>query len=189
MNVLDIIILCTMGFLVVKGLLRGFVREVASLAGVILGIVLGSYFQPQMTEVLTHYLSSSSFLPLISFAAIFILTLILCNLLGWGIKFLIRKASMGWADRTLGVCLAVLKGIIITYLVIVLLTFFLPSSTPLIADSKLRGWIVVSYQSLTGLISPDHYQNWRKRFMEKKREVMERGMEKPKEAPDKDGQR
>ncbi|MEJ2724675.1 MAG: CvpA family protein, partial [Deltaproteobacteria bacterium] len=67
------------------------------------------------------------------------------------------KSFLGWLDRTLGVGLAVTKGIILTYLAIVLLTFFVPAKTPLIARSKLAPWIVVSYQSMVRLISPEHY--------------------------------
>jgi membrane protein required for colicin V production len=189
MNLLDILIICTLVFLVVKGLLRGFVREIASLAGVILGIVLGSHFQPQVTEALRPYLPSTSFLPIISFGVIFTSTLVLCNLLGWAIKLLFKKAKIGWVDRTLGVCLAVIKGIIITYLVIVILTFFLPSSTPLIADSKLRQWVIVSYQSMAQLISPDHYQNWKKKFLDKQAEVTEKAPAKGKDHPEKSEQR
>ncbi|MBW2205067.1 MAG: CvpA family protein, partial [Deltaproteobacteria bacterium] len=40
MNLLDLIIIACMVFLIVRGIFRGFIREVGSLAGVILGIWL-----------------------------------------------------------------------------------------------------------------------------------------------------
>lgn len=165
MNLLDIVIIVTMIFFIVKGIIRGFIREIASLAGVILGIYLANLFQPQMTDFLKPYLPSNPFLPLISFAVIFASVLILCNLLGWILKLLFKKAFLGWLDRTLGAGLAVLKGVIITYLVIVILTFFLPAKTPLIAQSKLAPWIIKSYQSMISLISPEHYKNWKKKLL------------------------
>jgi membrane protein required for colicin V production len=170
MNLLDAIIICTMVFFIVKGLLRGFIREVASLAGVILGILLANHFQPQVTAYLKAYLPSTHFLPLISFALIFLSVLVSCNLLGWALKLLFKKAFLGWVDRSLGLALAVTKGVIITYLVIVLLTFFLPARTPLVADSKLAPLITVSYQSMVRLISPEHYQNLKKRFLGERKE-------------------
>ena len=171
MNLLDIIITCTMLFLVVRGLMRGFIKEIASLAGVILGILLAIRFQPQVTDLLKSYLPPSQFLGLVSFAAVFFSVLILCNLLGWVFKLLFQKVLLGWVDRTLGVGLAVAKGVIITYLVIVLLTFFLPSRTPLIADSRLAPLIITSYQSMIRLISPDQYQKLRKKFVGTKTEI------------------
>ena len=70
-----------------------------------------------------------------------------------------------------GAGLAVLKGVIITYLVIVLLTFFVPSKTPLIAESKLAPLIISSYQSIAGVISPGSYRNLRKKFLLKKKGI------------------
>ncbi|MFH1123791.1 MAG: CvpA family protein [Pseudomonadota bacterium] len=171
MNLLDLVILCTMIFLVVKGLLRGFIREVASLAGVVLGILFANWFQPQMTAHLRSYLPDTSFLPLLSFAGIFASVLILCNLLGYILKFLFKKIFLGWLDRTLGVGLAITKGVIITYLAIVLLTFFLPTKTPLIARSKLAPWIIMSYQGMIRLILPNHYKEWKERIMGKASET------------------
>ncbi|MBW1942470.1 MAG: CvpA family protein [Deltaproteobacteria bacterium] len=171
MNVLDIIIISVMIFFIVKGVFRGFIREVASLSGIILGIWLANQFQAQVTAYLKPHLPATSYLPLISFAAIFIFILIVCNVLGWALKLFFSKVFLGWLDRTLGAGLAVLKGVILTYLVIVLLTFFLPARTPLIAESMLAPWIVVSYQSVVGLISPDHYEKWKEELVGKARKM------------------
>jgi len=187
MNVLDIIIIATMVFFVVKGVLRGFIREVASLAGIILGILLASAFQPQVTTYLKPYLPDTSYLSLISFAAIFILILVLCNLLGWGLQHFFSKVFLGWLDRTLGAALAILKGVILTYLVIVLLTFFLPARTPLIAGSVLAPWIIVSYQTVVGLISPDHYEQWKKKLIGKAKEMGDTADQRVRELKKKDG--
>jgi membrane protein required for colicin V production len=188
MNLLDIIIICTLVFLIIKGLLRGFIREIASLAGVILGIVLANVYQPLVTEKLRLVLHSTPFLPLIGFALVFAVVLVGCNLLGWLLKLGFKKAFLGWLDRFLGLCFALIKGVIITYLGIVILMFFLPSSTPLIAHSRLAPWINVSYQTMVGLIAPDHYQRLKKKFLEKKLELGDKAPDTPKESPGKDGQ-
>lgn len=171
MNLLDVFILGTILFLVVKGVIRGFVREMASLAGVVLGIFLGIKLQPRVAEALATSLPSVPFLPVLSFGVVFIAVLVSCNLLGWGLGRLFKKVFLGWLDRGLGVCLALTKGVIITYLAIVLLTFFLPSGTPLIAKSKLAPVVIVSYQSMTRFVSPQLYETWKKKFMEKKKEI------------------
>jgi membrane protein required for colicin V production len=173
MNLLDLIIIATMIFLITRGIMRGFFREIGSIAGVILGILLANAYQPQMTGYLKAYLPSVKFfiIQLISFGLILTVVLILCNLAGWGLKTLFKKAFIGWSDRALGAGLAILKGIIITYLAIVLLTFFVPSKTPLIAKSKLAPLIISSYKSMVSTISPGSYQRWMKKFLGKKEEV------------------
>lgn len=171
MNLLDILIISALVFFIIKGLLRGFIREISSLAGVVLGIFLASRYQPGTTEAMKQFLNPGPHLPLISFIVIFAAVVVGCNVLGWLIRLVLRKAPLGWLDRLLGLCFALLKGVIITYLVIVILTFFLPSGTPLIARSKVGPLIVISYQSIVGLVSPDHYQRWKQRFIEKTEEV------------------
>ena len=164
MNILDYIIIIAMIYLIIKGILRGFIGEISSIVGIILGIWLGNLFQPRVTELLRPYIPFTDYIPLISFAAIFATILILFNLTGWALKLLFRKVFLGWLDRTLGACLAITKGVIVTYLVIVILTFFIPDKTPLIAESKLAPWIIRSYQSMISLISPDHYKHWKRKI-------------------------
>jgi membrane protein required for colicin V production len=173
MNILDYIIIASMIYLIIKGILRGFIGEVASLAGIILGIWLGSLFQPRVTEILEPYIPFTEYIPLISFAVIFATVFILFNFLGWVLRLLFKKIFLGWLDRALGSLLAIVKGVIVIYLVIVLLTFFMPEKTPLIAQSKLAPWITKSYQSMIGLISPDYYHNWKERIVGKRQSMGE----------------
>ena len=173
MNLLDIIIIATMVFLILKGMLRGFIREIASLVGVIVGIWLASLFQPQMTNHLETYLPSSEYLPLISFAIILGAVLVVCNFFGWILRLFFQKTFFGWADRSLGAGLATVKGVILTYLVLVMLTIFLPSKTPLIAESKLAKVIIDSYQSMIRLVSPDHYRDLKRKIVGKTEEMGE----------------
>ena len=173
MNLLDIIILSTMGFLILKGLLRGYLRETASLAGVIGGIFLANFFQPRVTAYLESYLPALDILPLVSFTAILLLVVIGSNILGWILKFMFGKVLQGWGGRALGAGLAGIKGVILIYLVIILLFFFLPAKTPLIATSKLAPSIISSYQAMVSLISKDSYNNWKKKIMGTKKEIDE----------------
>jgi len=164
MNLLDWIIISIMLVFLIRGIFRGFFREIFSLAGIILGIYMANLYQPHMTACLKGYFPSGKFLPLISFGAIFIIVFILFNLTGWLIKMLTAKTPIGCLDRWLGAGLAFLKGIVLIYLIIIVLTFFIPSKTPLIAKSRLTPLIIQSYQSMVNLISPGFYQELKRKF-------------------------
>ena len=168
MNLLDYIIIIIMIFLIIRGVLRGFVREIFALAGIVLGIWLGILFQPQVTRLLQSYLPNVQYLPLISTAILFIAIFISCNIMGLIIKFLFKKAFLGGLDRVLGALLAVTKGVFIIYILLIILTFFLPPRTPIIAGSRLAPWIIKSYQSVVGLISPDYYSNLKRKISKEK---------------------
>jgi membrane protein required for colicin V production len=171
MNPLDLAIIATMIFLIIRGLMRGFFREIGSIAGVILGFLFANIYHPGLAEYIRSYLPNLSHLSraLISFATIFALVLILCNTAGWGLKLFFKKTLFGWADRTLGVGLAFLKGIIITYIAIVLITILLPSKSPLIAKSTLSPFIISSYQAMVSVISPGSYERWKKKLLKESR--------------------
>jgi membrane protein required for colicin V production len=173
MNLLDYIIVIAVVYLIVKGAMLGFIREICSLAGVILGVCLGNLLQPWVTGLLRPSLPSTEYLPLISFALIFAVILILFNLIGWIIGLSTKNVFLGWLDRTLGVFLAIVKGIIITYLVIVILTFYIFPNEPLIAKSKLAPWVIRSYQTMISIISPDHYQNLKKKIIGERKKTGE----------------
>jgi membrane protein required for colicin V production len=183
MNLLDIVIISIMIFLVVRGIFRGFIREIASLSGFILGIWMAIRFEPQVTDYLKFYLPSRPFISLISLGLIFFSVLVSCNILGWVLRLIVKKASMGWMDRTLGSGLALTKGVIIIYLLMVLLTFFLPTKTPLISGSKMAPWIVVSYQAMTSLIPADHLRQWKKKIQGEEQGKGQGGQHTTKEDP------
>jgi membrane protein required for colicin V production len=171
MNVLDFVILGVITFLVIKGIFRGFFREIASLAGIIFGFLVGNHYHPQMAALLKPYIPLEKSLSLIGFIILFFLVFIFFNLLGILMHHLFKRLFIGWFDKSLGLGLALLKGIIICYLLIVLLTFFMPSSSPLIARSKAARLVIVSYQSMASLMSPDLYKTWKQRISKKSDKV------------------
>jgi len=165
MNWLDIAIIALMVFLIIRGIFRGFVREISSLAGVVAGIIVANIYQPELTAVLKGWFGSFGYLSLVSYGVIFLAVLVAFNLAGYGLKIILQKVLLGWADRSLGVGLAVVKGIIITYLGIALLTSFVPERNPNIANSKLAPLIVSSYKYMANLISPSFYETWKTKLL------------------------
>ena len=170
MNPLDLAIIATMIFLIIRGLMRGFFSEIGSIAGVILGIVFAHIYHPAVTEYIRAYLPNFRFLPFVSIAVIFTIVLILCNIGGLALKYLFQKTLFGWADRTLGVGLAFIKGIIITYFALVLITFLVPATSPLIAKSTLSPVVVSSYQAMVSVISPGSYERLKKRLLKESKD-------------------
>ena len=167
MNSLDAIIILVMVFLIARGIFRGILKEIMSILGIVGGIWLANKFQPSLTAQLRHMMPGLPMLSLVSFLSILVLVIISAAILGALLKSLSQKGPMGVVDRLFGAGLATAKGLIITYLGIVLLTFFLPAKTPLIAESKLAPVIISSYQRMVSIISPDFYEKWKEKFSHK----------------------
>ncbi len=173
MNILDIIIIAAVIFFLIRGIFRGIVREIGSLAGVVLGIWSATAYHPQLTGLLKGFIPWGNYLPLIAFALIFLVVLVLCNVLGWLFKKFFQKIFLGWIDRILGACLALLKGIVLSYLLIVLVTFLAPQGSPLVTQSRLAPVIIESYQTMIGLIPPGFHEKLKKSFDQQKNNLQE----------------
>jgi len=187
MNILDLIILGLIAFFLIKGIFRGFFREISSLAGIIFGFLIGNHYHHPMADLLRAHIPFEKFLPLISFIILFIVVVIVFNLFGLLLHHLFKRLFIGWFDRGLGICFALIKGIIICYLLIVLLTFFMPSKNPLIAKSKTAPLVKLSFESMRRLISPDLYRTWKRRISkesEKVGKVISEGKEAVKSIPE-----
>jgi len=171
MNILDYIILGLIAFFVVKGIFRGFFREISSLIGIIFGLLIANQYYTTMTAFIKGYIQLEKYLPLISFILLFISVLIFFTMLGVFLQFIFKKMFIGWLDRSLGIGLALVKGIIVAYILIVVLTFFMPSKSPLITQSKTAHMVTVTYQSMVRLISPVLYREWRKKISNESKKI------------------
>jgi membrane protein required for colicin V production len=171
MNILDYIILGLITFFVIKGVFRGFFREISSLAGIVFGILIGNHYYPQMANLLKVYIPLEKSLPLISFFILFIVVVILFNLSGIFLHHLFKKLLIAWLDRSLGLGLALIKGIIISYLLILLLAIYMPSTSRLLTESKAAPLVKTGFESMRSLISPDLYKAWKKRIFEESKKV------------------
>jgi membrane protein required for colicin V production len=182
MNTLDYIIIGFLLFLVIRGIFRGFVREIFSLAGVIAGLWLGNYYQLWLSNIMKRWFPLPEYLPLVSFILIFITLLILCNILGWSLKLLIKNALVGWFDKCGGMVLAILKGLLLCSIILVVFTFYFPADkTPFIAKSTLAPRCIKAYQQVTEVVSRDHYKNWKIKLIgeQKKAEELKPGQSTP----------
>ncbi|MBW1929765.1 MAG: CvpA family protein [Deltaproteobacteria bacterium] len=175
MNMLDFIIACVMVFLIVRGIFRGIIKEVVSLVGVVVAIWVANKYQPALTIHLREIMPPFPLLPLFSFAILFVAVMLGANVLGRILRGLLQKGALGWLDRLLGAGFATVKGLIITYLAIVLLTFFLPSRTPLVATSRLAPLIISSYQHMVKVISPEFCKKWKEGLLRQKEKAQKGG--------------
>lgn len=171
MNVLDFIILGLIAFFVVKGFFKGFFREISSLIGIIFGLLIANQYYPNVTVFLRGYIQLEKYLPLISFVLLFISVLLFFTMLGVFLQFVFKKMFIGWLDRGLGIGFALVKGIIVAYLLIVIITFFMPSKSPLITKSKTAHMVTVTYQSMIRLISPALYREWKKKISNESKKI------------------
>lgn len=114
MNFLDIIILVTLFFFALKGLVRGLVNEASSLAGLILGGWLAYRYYPALSipikSILHIPLHLSSFL---AFMLVLMLTGLLAHILGNVVTAAVRVVMLGSINRLGGVLIGAAEGVLL----------------------------------------------------------------------------
>lgn len=119
MGAIDIILLLCFIPAIVQGISKGFVGQVVALASVILGAYLAFHFSTAVSEWLAGYIAADgNMIKIISFAVIVIVVIIVLNLIGGLISRVLRLVMLGWLNKFLGICFAILKTVIILGLII-----------------------------------------------------------------------
>jgi len=110
---LDLIVLLVLVLTVVRGLMRGMVDTLFSLAAWILAFVLGKWGALVVAPLLPIGIESPSIRYFVGFAVVFLVVLIGVLLLGHVMATLVKAAGLGGADTVLGGVLGLAKGLVI----------------------------------------------------------------------------
>lgn len=122
MNTIDIVLGVILLFGLIRGFLKGFFIELASL----LALVLGIYGAIHFSEIIQQFLSSifsweERYMQLLSFALTFILIVVVISILGKLLTKLFSLVALGMLNRIAGAVFGLFKMILILSL---LLLFF-----------------------------------------------------------------
>ncbi|MGA7828763.1 MAG: CvpA family protein [Geobacteraceae bacterium] len=111
MNLVDILIWVVLLIFAVKGFMKGFVREVCSLLGLIVGGWAAlTYFRPFAGVLQSHSHISHTITLFLSFGLIFLALGLFFFLLGYLITMLLKVVFLGSVNRVGGVFLGILQG-------------------------------------------------------------------------------
>jgi membrane protein required for colicin V production len=160
MNLFDIVCLVIIGFCLIRGIFRGLIKEVSAIIGVIGGFYAAYTYYPNMGEILSRWISNPAYLNIVSFMAIFCGVLIVVNVIGIIIKYLLNVVFFGWLDRLGGAAFGIIKGALIVSIIFIVLTTFLPKGDPLIKNSVLSPHVATVSEILAGFISQEMKQTF-----------------------------
>lgn len=108
---LDLAIIAFAVFLVIKGVWKGLINEVTGLLAVIVGAIVSFVFCDALAE-LFGILSSSKYLPFVSYVILFVVSYIAIMLLGKLIDKVLKGLMLGVFNRILGGAFGLLKAFI-----------------------------------------------------------------------------
>lgn len=113
MSMLDIIVLLVLVLTVVRGLMRGMVDTLFSLAAWVLAFLLGKWGALLVAPLLPIGVENPAIRYFAGFMVVFLAVLIGVLLLGHALASLVKAAGLGGADKVLGGVLGLTKGLVI----------------------------------------------------------------------------
>jgi membrane protein required for colicin V production len=139
MNVLDWILICTAGFWVLRGFLRGAVSQVFGVAGILAGFFVASYQCIPVSLFLNQQFPSlATFSRPFSFVLLFVLTWFCVAVAGLWVARVLHTVGLGFIDRLWGAMIGFGKALLFAIMAVSILTLFsFGGNSALIADSKL----------------------------------------------------
>lgn len=126
MNWADWTIVAIVGISSLISLTRGFVREAISLAIWALAFFIALSFHERLAVLLQDSVQSASLRYILSFAALFVATLIFGSMVKYLLAELVKVAGLRSTDRLLGTVFGLGRGIIIVMAILLLLPMVIP---------------------------------------------------------------
>jgi len=134
MNLLDIGIVVLCAVLALLGIIRGVVRQAASLGGLILGHVVGVKYYASVQKALgLDFTGGHVVAYLLALLAVYIAV----RLVGLLVEQWVRKTKLSGMDRFLGFLAGAVKGALLSVLLVFVLVILLPRNASLLTGSKL----------------------------------------------------
>ena len=152
---IDYAILGIVGISGVISLMRGFVREALSLAGWIAAFWVALAFSGVVARWFEGYVSVPSVRVGIAFAGIFFGVLLLGGIVLRFAGLVVEKTGMSGTDRTLGIVFGVLRGIVITALLVLLAGLTALPRDPWWSQSVLLPHLVELAGEIRAFLPPD----------------------------------
>ena len=167
MNTLDIVFCVILGFLGLRGIFRGLVKEVASILGLILGFVLANVFHGELAPLLEKPLGGPGLANLVAYLGIFLGTVAVVFLTAALIRKILKLIMLGWLDSIGGGLLGFFKGALLCSIIVLALTAFLPSKATILTESQLVPYVNMFNTMLAETLPKD----MRDQFLLKSREL------------------
>ena len=125
MNYLDIIILCILGLLIIRGIWKGFILSLATLLALILGIWAAIHYSGYVSEFLIKiFHPSGTWLTILSYVLTFIVVVLVVILIAKLLEKVVKTVGLSIPNRIIGGVFGLLKGVlVVTFLSFVLVHF------------------------------------------------------------------
>ena len=113
MTALDWLILLIVGASLLLALAQGFIVELFSLGGAVLGFLGAAWGYPVLTPLFQSFVKLAPLAQLLSFLTIFSVLFLAMGVTGRMLSRAAKETGMRWADRVMGAAFGLVRGIVV----------------------------------------------------------------------------
>ena len=155
MNLLDFLILIPVVWLCIRGFGKGLIIELATLAGLALGILAAYFFADELENLIKDYFTfSSRATRIVSYIIIFLLVMLVLFIIGKLVEKSADLVAMGWLNKLLGAIVGIAKGIVLVCIILFLIEKFDPSQKVIKPDVKEKSMFYKPAMELVHYVVP-----------------------------------
>ncbi len=122
MSFIDIIIILFLLWGAIEGFFRGLIIEVATWAGMVLGVYLAIRYSPYTEGILRDFLNvTSRYIAYIALAVTFVVVVVGVYVMGKALTKLVNVLALGWVNKLTGSVFGVLKYVVIVCVLLLIL--------------------------------------------------------------------
>lgn len=152
-NYFDIAVLCIVSMFTLRGLLRGFVAEIAGVVAIVGGLWYARRSFTQVAEYLT-FIPDIAWRQIIAYVLVFLAVMIVVGIIARLLRKVLEFSFVSWMDKLAGAATGAFKGLIICSALLILVQAFLPDAA-FVRDAKVIPWLTAIMEQVKSYLPPD----------------------------------
>ena len=157
MNGLDIALAVVLLFFLLRGIFRGFIKEIISIVGLVVAFVVSAEMYEFASQYIKPFIQNPAYRHTLGFLTMFMVIFIVIGLLGFVVDKLLQMKISKWTDGFLGAILGVIKGGLLSAVILMGATAFINQDSSFYKDSKAWPYMRIVTNSLREMI-PEELQ-------------------------------
>lgn len=136
LTVLDVIVVVVVLISAILAMVRGFVREVLSIASWIAAAAAAYFFYKPVVPLVRPYIESGTAQVIVAAVAIFFIALIVASYVTMKISDFVIDSRVGALDRALGFLFGAARGVLLLVIALLFFNWLVQSSPTWVADAR-----------------------------------------------------
>ncbi|MCB1488243.1 MAG: CvpA family protein [Bauldia sp.] len=140
-TVLDVIVLVVVLISAVLAMVRGFVREVLSVASWVAAAAAAYYFYKSLLPLVAPYFDNKTLATIVSAAIIFFVALIVASYITMKISDFVIDSRVGAVDRAFGFIFGAVRGVLLLVIALLFFNWLVPAPPAWVADARTKPFL------------------------------------------------